>query len=46
MRCSNYKALTGKILVFWPSGDLLKVVAYLRMRGGHTWSVDCHKNDH
>ena len=36
-------ALTGKILVFWGSGDLLKVVAYLRMRGGHTWRVDGHK---
>lgn len=23
MRGSNYKALTGKILVFWASGDLL-----------------------
>ena len=36
MRGSNHKTLTGKILVFWASGDLLKVVVYLRMRGGHT----------
>ena len=36
MRGSNHKALTGKILVFWASGDLLKVVVYLHMRGGHT----------
>ena len=36
-------ALTGKILVFWGSGDLLKVVAYLRIRGGHTWRIDGHK---
>lgn len=43
MRGSNHKTLTGKILVFWASGDLLKVVVYLRMRGGHTWRVDCHK---
>ena len=35
--------LTGKILVFWGSGDLLKVVAYLHMRGGHTWRIDGHK---
>ena len=38
MRGSNHKTLTGKILVFWASGDLLKVVVYLRLR-----RVDCHK---
>lgn len=43
MRGSNHKTLTGKILVFWASGDLLKVVVYLGMRGGHAWRVDCHK---
>ena len=29
MRGSNHKTLTGKILVFWASGDLLKVVVYI-----------------
>lgn len=41
MRGSNHKTLTGKILFFWASVDLLK--AWLRMRGVHTWRVDCHK---
>ena len=36
MRGSNHNTLTGKILVFWASGDVLKVVVYLCMKGGHT----------
>ena len=30
-RGSNYKAMTGKILVFWINGRLWEVVAYKRL---------------
>ena len=38
-RGSDYRDLTGKILVFWISGRLWEVVA--NTRGSCTWKFDC-----